>query len=72
MSLGIAIGATVDYEKIGTTYPFPLFFEEWGLAREEVTDSWGNKGDLVIGNDVWIGYEAVIMAGVLIDGDVWQ
>ncbi len=54
-----------------STYPFPLFFEEWGLAREEVTDSWDNKGDIVIGNDVWIGYEALIMAGVTIsDGAI--
>ena len=54
-----------------STYPFPLFFEEWGLTREKVTDSWDNKGDIVIGNDVWIGYEAVIMAGVTIgDGAI--
>lgn len=25
-----------------------------------------NRGDIVIGNDVWIGYYAVIMAGVKI------
>lgn len=31
-----------------------------------MTDSWDNKGDIVIGNDVWIGYEAVIMSGVTI------
>lgn len=54
-----------------STYPFPLFFEEWGLMREEITDSWDNKGDIVIGNDVWIGYETVIMAGVTIgDGAI--
>lgn len=54
-----------------STYPFPLFFEEWGLDRAHVTDSWDNKGDIVIGNDVWIGYEAVVMAGVTIgDGAV--
>lgn len=47
-----------------STYPFPLFFEEWGLDKKNVTDSWDNKGDIVIGSDVWIGYEAVIMAGV--------
>ena len=47
-----------------STYPFPLFFEEWGLDKSNVIDSWDNKGDIVIGNDVWIGYEAVIMAGV--------
>lgn len=54
-----------------STYPFPLFFEEWGLDPGGVTASWDNKGDIVIGNDVWIGYEAVILAGVTIgDGAV--
>ncbi len=54
-----------------STYPFPLFYEEWGLEQEHVTDSWDNKGDIVIGNDVWIGYEAVILAGVTIrDGAI--
>lgn len=34
-------------------------------------DAWDHKGDIVIGNDVWIGYEAVILAGVTIgDGAV--
>ena len=28
-----------------STYPFPLFFEEWGLQKECVADSWDNKGD---------------------------
>ncbi|WP_299237237.1 CatB-related O-acetyltransferase [uncultured Anaerofustis sp.] len=49
-----------------SSYPFPLFFDEWGLDMKDVTQSWDNKGDIVIGNDVWIGYEAVIMAGVKI------
>lgn len=54
-----------------STYPFPLFFEEWGLSISHVTDAWDNKGDIVIGNDVWIGYEAVILAGVKIgDGTI--
>lgn len=54
-----------------STYPFPIFFEEWGLDRAEVTAAWDNKGDIVIGNDVWIGYEAVILAGVTVgDGAV--
>ena len=54
-----------------STYPFPLFFEEWNLDKANVTDSWDNKGDIVIGNDVWIGYEAVIMSGVTIgDGAI--
>lgn len=53
------------------TYPFPIFFEEWGLDVSHITDAWDNKGDIVIGNDVWIGYEAVIFAGVTIgDGAI--
>ncbi|UWP60795.1 CatB-related O-acetyltransferase [Ruminococcus gauvreauii] len=52
-------------------YPFPLFYEEWGLDRRDVADAWDNRGDIVIGNDVWIGYEAVIMAGVTVgDGAI--
>lgn len=54
-----------------STYPFPLFFEEWEFDKKSVTDAWDNKGDIVIGNDVWIGYEAVILAGVTIgDGAI--
>lgn len=54
-----------------STYPFPIFFEEWGLDIRDITSAWDNKGDIVIGNDVWIGYEAVIMAGVIIgDGAI--
>lgn len=54
-----------------STYPFPLFFEEWGLEKKNVTNAWDNKGDIVVGSDVWIGYEAVILAGVTIgDGAI--
>lgn len=54
-----------------STYPFPLFFEEWDTPISEVSKAWDNKGDIVIGNDVWIGYEAVILSGVHIgDGAI--
>ncbi len=54
-----------------STYPFPLFYEEWGLDKRQVASAWDNKGDTVIGNDVWIGYEAVILSGVHIgDGAI--
>lgn len=54
-----------------STYTFPLFYEEWELEKSNITTAWDNKGDIVIGNDVWIGYEAVIMAGVHIgDGAI--
>ena len=56
-----------------STYPFPIFFEEWGLSSDvgDIAAAWDSKGDIIIGNDVWIGYEAVIMSGVTIgDGAV--
>ena len=49
-----------------STYPFPIFFEEWELDGKDIRDAWDNKGDIVIGNDVWIGYEAVVLSGVTI------
>lgn len=58
-------------QKSLSTYTFPLFYEEWELKKSNITTAWDNKGDIVIGNDVWIGYEAVIMAGVHIgDGAI--
>lgn len=54
-----------------STYTFPIFFDEWELDKNDICMAWDNKGDTVIGNDVWIGYEAVIMSGVKIgDGAI--
>ena len=54
-----------------STYSFPLFYEAWHRSIKDVASSWDNKGDIRIGNDVWIGYEAIIMAGVTIsDGAI--
>lgn len=54
-----------------STYPFPIFYDEWGLDPANVAAAWDNKGDIVVGNDVWIGYEAVILSGVTIgDGAI--
>ncbi|WP_148410752.1 CatB-related O-acetyltransferase [Murimonas intestini] len=54
-----------------STYTFPIFFEEWDLDVKNITSAWDNKGDIIIGNDVWIGYEAVILSGVKIgDGAI--
>ena len=48
-----------------STYVFPIFYEEWDHGMV-VTEAWDNRGDILIGNDVWIGYEAVILSGVTI------
>lgn len=46
-------------------YPFAIFRDLWDHELP-INDSWDNKGDIVVGNDVWIGFEALIMAGVTI------
>lgn len=73
----IACGAvflfTSAHHALGSlsTYPFPIFFTEWGLDGGKVTDAWDNRGDIVLGNDVWIGYEAVLLSGVTVgDGAI--
>ena len=56
-----------------STYTFPLFFEEWDLPADtaSIAETWDRRGDIVVGNDVWIGYEAIILAGVTIgDGAI--
>ncbi|HBF2436607.1 TPA: CatB-related O-acetyltransferase, partial [Clostridioides difficile] len=57
--------------KSKSTYTFPIFYEEWGLDINHITDAWDNKGNIIIGNDVWIGYDSIIMSGVHIgDGAI--
>jgi virginiamycin A acetyltransferase len=52
-----------------TTFPFAIFGNGWENAMEG--KSYPQKGDIIIGNDVWIGYKATIMAGVTIgDGAI--
>jgi virginiamycin A acetyltransferase len=52
-----------------TSYPFAIFGNGWEHAMEG--KSYPNKGDTVIGNDVWIGYQATIMPGVKVgDGAI--
>jgi virginiamycin A acetyltransferase len=47
-----------------TSYPFAIFGQDWANAMDNKT--YPQKGDIVIGNDVWIGYNATILAGVTI------
>jgi len=52
-----------------STYPFAIFGKGWENAMQG--KSYPIKGDIVIGNDVWIGHNATIMAGVKIgDGAI--
>jgi virginiamycin A acetyltransferase len=46
-----------------STYPFAVFGEPWSNAYEPV---WPNKGNTTLGDDVWIGHQALIMPAVTI------
>ena len=52
-----------------STYPFAIFGHGWEEAMKG--KEYPQKGDIRIGNDVWIGYNVTIMAGVTIgDGAI--
>ena len=54
-----------------TTYPFTAIMEQKNGVNKEHLSELPNKGDTVIGNDVWIGMNCFIMPGVKIgDGAV--
>lgn len=50
-----------------STFPFPIFGDKW----KNKTEYPKSKGDMVIGNDVWIGNSVTIMPGIKIgDGSI--
>lgn len=54
-----------------STYPFNIFGHGWEKGFDERTWQKEIRGDTVIGNDVWIGMDAVILPGISIgDGAV--
>ncbi len=54
-----------------STYPFNIFGHGWEEGFDAATWQRELRGDTVIGNDVWIGMEAVILPGVHIgDGAI--
>lgn len=69
------ITSSADHDTSGfSTYPFTNFIMDSTMGPEDVAklfDVPNRKGDTVIGNDVWIGMEAVLMPGVTIgDGAI--
>lgn len=46
-----------------STYPFPAFPEQWPQAASQ-GGSDATRGDVVIGNDVWLGSQCLILSGV--------
>lgn len=54
-----------------TTYPFNVFGGIWAEMTPPHLSQLPHKGDIIIGNDVWIGRNSVIMPGVHIgDGAI--
>lgn len=49
-----------------STYPFNIFGGGWETGFDPATWEAENRGDTVIGSDVWIGHEAMILPGVRI------
>ena len=53
-----------------STYPFGIFGQGWEAAVPAPADL-PSRGDTVVGNDVWIGYDALVMPGLKIgDGAI--
>ena len=53
-----------------STYPFQIFGNGWEKVAPQ-SEELSYKGNTVIGNDVWIGYETIIMPGVQVgDGAI--
>ncbi|WP_232631708.1 CatB-related O-acetyltransferase [Methylobacterium sp. Leaf118] len=53
-----------------STYPFPIFGGDW-IGRFEGELRFPQRGDTVIGHDVWLGFHSTILPGVTVgDGAV--
>lgn len=54
-----------------STFPFAIFGGDWAERTVDLIYDLPSRGDTIVGNDVWIGYRAIIMPGVQIgDGAI--
>ncbi len=54
-----------------STFPFAIFGGAWAEQTLDLVMASPSRGDTVVDNDVWIGYEAMVMPGVRIgDGAI--
>ncbi|MCB1496655.1 MAG: CatB-related O-acetyltransferase [Bauldia sp.] len=54
-----------------STYPFNIFAKGWEAGFDPAAYRSTCRGDTIVGNDVWIGMEAMVMPGVTIgDGAI--
>ena len=53
-----------------SSYPFQIFGNGWEKVMPQLHEL-PYKGDTVVGNDVWLGYESIVMPGVQVgDGAI--
>jgi len=66
------IMAGANHADLGpSTFPFGIFGGVWADRTMDLVMSAESRGDTVVGNDVWLGYRALVMPGVAIgDGAV--
>lgn len=64
--------AGADHPTMGvSTFPFSIFGGEWTERTLDIVTAMPSRGDTVIGNDVWFGYQATVMPGAQIgDGAI--
>ncbi|QFZ22697.1 CatB-related O-acetyltransferase [Saccharothrix syringae] len=54
-----------------STFPFTIFGGAWQDRTLDLVTGIGTRGDTVVGNDVWFGYDSLVMPGVSIgDGAI--
>lgn len=54
-----------------STFPFGIFGGTWQDDTMDIVMSAPSRGDTVVGNDVWLGYQCLVMPGVTIgDGAI--
>ena len=49
-----------------STFPFGIFGEPWAQRTMDLVMGAPSRGDTIVGHDVWLGYQALVLPGVSI------
>jgi virginiamycin A acetyltransferase len=49
-----------------STFPFGIFGSPWAERTMDLVMSAPSRGDTVVGHDVWLGYQALVLPGVTV------
>ncbi|MDP1849435.1 MAG: methyltransferase domain-containing protein [Solirubrobacteraceae bacterium] len=49
-----------------STFPFGIFGEPWAAGTMDLVMGAPSRGDTIVGHDVWLGYQALVLPGVRI------